>query len=651
MLFLWAYKRLSPLIKVEPYLSVQGRSLIYCSIVFLSIAPPRGQAQITHVEAPATAISKENDNHSCAQKLTLKGYRWQLDQTSHPAVAASTSHRPPEQEIPKGRVNQGTATSLFRSASSRSSVYIPIDSWVYPAVLRLYSLGFVDSAFLNMRPWTRNSVYRMLEESKDVLLQSGNSEALGLYDKLLSEFAIENSIGWQSGCPLYGVETIYTRVVGIKGTPLTDSYHLGQTLINDYGRPYQTGLNTITGSSERVEIGRFSLYVRGEYQHAPAAPGYSPSMFQQLSTIDQVPLTSVNQVQATIPQTSIADQNAFRIVEANVSAHFIGHEISFGKTDAWLGPGFGGSMAWSNNAENLYTFRINRVDPINIPWVSKVTGPIRYDFFIGSLKGHTDPNSPWMHSTMLSFSPTRNVQLGFQRSVIWGGKGHVPVTVHTFLRSFFSIDDVTTAMKITSADPGARFSDFNFSWRLPFVRNYLTLYADSITHDDVTPISAPRRAAFRTGIYLSQFPGLRKMDLRLEATTTDPAVRPSLGGRFNYWESIQHQGYTNKGFLIGDWIGREAKGGQSWITYHLSGNEFIQLAYLNKKNAKDFIPGGTTQNQYKLTFVKRLHSDLELGAWVQIERWKAPIYKIGAQNDASMAFQLSWYPMAAQKRP
>ena len=43
-----------------------------------------------------------------------------------------------------------------------------------------------------------------------------------------------------------------------------------------------------------------------------------------------------------------------------------------------------------------------------------------------------------------------------------------------------------------------------------------------------------------------------------------------------YYEGIQRQGYTNNGQLFGDWIGREDKGGQGWITYHLSGNEWIQ---------------------------------------------------------------------------
>ena len=34
--------------------------------------------------------------------------------------------------------------------------------------------------------------------------------------------------------------------------------HLGQTIINDYGRPYAPGFNNITGFSTLSEKGRFS---------------------------------------------------------------------------------------------------------------------------------------------------------------------------------------------------------------------------------------------------------------------------------------------------------------------------------------------------------------------------------------------------------
>ena len=214
----------------------------------------------------------------------------------------------------------------------------------------------------------------------------------------------------------------------------------------------------------------------------------------------------------------------------------------------------------------------------------------------------------------------------------------------TPVKGFVDLSDTGTTLKYSRDDPGARFSDFNFSYRLPFVRKFATLYVDSIAHDDVTPISAPRRAAYRTGLYISQFPRLNKLSLRVEAVTTDPGVRRSNAGTFNYFEVVQLQGYTNKGIIMGDWIGREAKGGQAWLTYHLSGNEWVELEYLNKKTPKDFIPGGTTQNQFKVSVVKRLGHDLEMNSWLQYEGWKAPIYKPGLQKNTTVAVQLTWFP-------
>jgi len=95
---------------------------------------------------------------------------------------------------------------------------------------------------------------------------------------------------------------------------------------------------------------------------------------------------------------------------------------------------------------------------------------------------------------------------------------------------------------------------------------------------------------------------------------------------------------------MGDWIGREAKGGQAWLTYHLSGNEWVQLEYLNKKTPKDFIAGGTTQNQFKVNVVKRLGKDVELNGYYQYEGWKAPIYKSGLQKNNTVSVQLTWFP-------
>jgi hypothetical protein len=539
----------------------------------------------------------------------------------------------------RGAVNQPECQT-GPSAVSPADVYVPLDSWVYPALDRLRGLGFADTAFLGLRPWTRRSIQRIVDQTSKAEGLDANPQAVEIVAALEREVGSEDEYAPDL---TYGCEGVYTRLQGIGGLTLRDSFHLGQTLVNDYGRPYQPGFNTVDGASGSAQYGRFSLYARGEYQHAPGAAGYAPALAATLSNIDGVPLAS-NPVQATIPAGPISSANDFRILEANLSYRILNHLISFGKSDHWFAPTVGGAFMYSNNAENIYAFQIDRTEPVYIPVLSRLTGPFRYVFFVGSLKGHSYPNDPWMHVEKIDFKPTANVEFGFERSVIWGGRDHEPINIRSFLRSFFSTTAVTPAIKVTAQDPGARFSSFDFSWRLPWLNHWLTLYTDSIIHDDINPIDAPRHAGVRPGLYLSRIPGVPRLDLRFEGVNTDPETSRSSGGGYLYTEFVQRQGYTNKGFIMGDAIGREGQGGQAWLTYHLSPLEMVQASYRHSKVADDFIPMGTTQNSFDVRVVKRYREHLEISAEVQQEWWKAPVYKAGKQSDTVAKFQLTLYP-------
>jgi hypothetical protein len=469
------------------------------------------------------------------------------------------------------------------------------------------------------------------------------SEAKDLYYSVLHELQADSEGPCLGHRGQVRLESTYTVARGITGTPLHDSYHLGETVTNDYGRPIENGFNNYSGASGYATAGPFTLYARGEFQYAPSAAGYSESLFESLSTRDTVPFAT-NPHQATSPLGPIDTTTRMRLMEGYISAHAGGHEFSFGKQDVWMGPGKGGAYAYSNNAENIYSFRINRVEPLHIPVLSKVTGPFRYDFLVGSLKGHTDFRDPWVHVEKLSFKPTPDLEIGFERTVIWGGAGHVPITIHSFLKSFFSFQNVSSSEKLSRNDPGARFGAFDLTWRLPYLRHWLTFYTDSEGHDDVNPVSAPRRADVRPGLYLSHVPGVPKLDFRVEAAMDDQSTSRSNQGAFTYFEAQVPQGYTNNGQIFGDWMGREAKGGQAWTTWHLSGNEWVQFSWRRQKAAKDFIIGGTTINDYSAQVVKRFGKDLELNANFAYEGYLAPVYKTGKQNVTTTSFQFTWYP-------
>jgi Capsule assembly protein Wzi len=527
------------------------------------------------------------------------------------------------------------------------SPYIPLDSWMYPSLTRLYSLGYLDLAYLGLRPWTRSSVIHMLEDTdarmEDAPDDATTDEARELYDKLWHELNIDAEGPCFRHRGQVRIESAYDVARGISGTPLHDSFHIGETITNDYGRPYEGGFNSYSGLSGYATAGIFTLYARGEFEYAPSATGYSQALFDELSTVDVIPVAT-NPEQATIPLGPIGAATKMRLMEGYLSAHVVGHEISFGKSDAWMGPGQGGAYAYTNNAEDIYSFQINRVEPLRVPLLSRITGPFRYEFMVGSLKGHTDFNDPWVHVEKISMKPTPNLELGFERTVIWGGKGHVPITIHSFLKSFFSLQNVSDAEKRSRNDPGARFGAFDLSYRLPYLEHWLTFLVDSEAHDDVSPISAPRRADFRTGLYLSHVPAVPKLDLRVEAVMDDQSTTRSVHGEFTYYEGEQPQGYTNAGQIFGDWMGREAKGGQAWATWHLSGNEWIQVSWRGQKAAKDFIAGGTTINDFSAQVVKRIGHDLEVKGNFTYEGYLAPIYLTNKQTVTNTSFQLTWYP-------
>ena len=135
------------------------------------------------------------------------------------------------------------------------SAYINDDDTIYPMALRLYSLGYLDTAFISVRPWTRRSLLHVLENSRGAIEAGRDEQAMEIYAKLMSYLAVEvpgpeGTLGnAMTRGKVYGLDTVYERAMGITGQTLRDSYHLGQTIVNDYGRPYQPGFNCLTALS------------------------------------------------------------------------------------------------------------------------------------------------------------------------------------------------------------------------------------------------------------------------------------------------------------------------------------------------------------------------------------------------------------------
>lgn len=513
-------------------------------------------------------------------------------------------------------------------AIDASSTYVELDSWVYPALERLAAQGVIQYEFMGLRPWTRRDIYQMIEHavpgtrSSEELVQAVKKELFR--DVALGSDALDKDIF---------IESIYSRTQFISGTPLNDSYHFGQTLADDFGRPYGHGLQQIAGFEARAEHGRLSLFVRGEYQHSPSIPGYSAAIAGIIAIQDTNPIRTYSNQPAA---------DAFRLLDTYASVELVGQQFSFGKQSYWWGPGSASAMMLSDNAEPFYSFRINRTLPLYIPLLSRLLGPIRYDNFFGKLSGHMYPRQPYFYGQKINFSPTKNLELGFSRDAVIAGDGSTPLTFGNFWSSFTSMSSDTTNDSLRNVD-GARHASFDFRYRLPGLRNWLTLYTDSLVHDDVSPVDAPRRAAITSGIYLSKFPRISKLDLQIEGGSTD-ITASARGGKFYYYEGIYRDCYLNKGSLMGSWLGREGTGGQAWSTYWFNAQSTLQVGYRTLRVSRSFVPQGEGQQAAYGVLRYRWQDGLALQFLLQIERWAAPVLAASPQTDVTSQFQISFSP-------
>jgi membrane-associated phospholipid phosphatase len=532
-----------------------------------------------------------------------------------------------------------------RNPRNMGSTPVQLDSWVYPLFERLAAMGYIHSAYLGIRPWTRMQCARFLEEAGDSLRyergnggedshaadHSSGSQAVKLFDALSSEFAEETRR--LDGAANLGMtlDSIYERTTSIAGPPLSDGYHFAETLINDYGRPYGRGLNAISGVAGHADAGPLSFSFQGEYQHAPGVPAYSPAIQQAISQTDQVPLFANGN--ATI--------NHLQVINSSVALTYHDLQFSFGKQAEWLGPGESGPFLASTNAPSIVMFQIANMVPYSAP----LLGPAQSIFFVGQLTGQNfvfnPPNvlgpgfhpQPFIHGNKVSFKPTENLEFGMGLTAIFGGPG-LPFTFGEFFRSYYS-------HKVSiSQNPAKRFSAFDISYRVPGLRQWLTVYNDSMVGDEISPIGSTR-PMLSPGLYLPQVPKIPNLELRFEGVK-DPFTSEFLPG-FVYYDRRYRSGYTNGGNLIGSWVGRDGFGAQAQATYWLSPHTKLQGGYRYQEADRSFLAGGRLAD-YSLRAEAKLKSTLAVSAFLQYEQWMFPLLSASRQTNVTSSVQFTFYP-------
>jgi hypothetical protein len=408
---------------------------------------------------------------------------------------------------------------------------------------------------------------------------------------------------------------------------LRDTYHFGQTIANDFGRPFNTGFNNVSGFSAQTVRGRFFAYVRGEYQHSPAYAGLTPAQQSSIEQLDGTPSAPYSQATGTV--------NQFDLLDTYIGMRLGVFDVTFGKQSLWWGPGTMGGMLFSNNIDPVPMVKVNQVEPIVLPGFLENLGPVRVQAFMARLAGDHFPPRPYIHGEKILLKPTANLEVGISRTTEAFGQG-IPFTFGNLFATYFSVSDVF-GFANPQGFPGKRQGGLDFSYRLPHLRKWVTLYSDSFSADDVNPVVNPSRAMYNPGIYLSQIPRLRKLDFRFEVANTHHKEEA-------YTSFFYKDAYMNKGFLIGNTVGRRGSGFDITSTYWYSPRNRVQVGWQEHKVSKDLIPSGGSQNSLRVQAAWLVQKEIELSVIAQHELWVFPFLATKPQSDNVISLQFTVYP-------
>ena len=404
-------------------------------------------------------------------------------------------------------------------------------SWVYDALEKIVMAGLTEEVMLNTKPLSRVEAARIVAQAVRRVQedQYGDYNHRGYLEELVYQLVDE----FGPELAEMGVRTPLNREANpsfFEFNPIkhlqfrTDFATKERSLINDFGRSVIKGSNFDSTADGRLHVGDyFSLYYQPEFSFdKDSAQGRLRSGYGKF----------------TLWNT----------------------ELVVGRESLWLGPGFRGSMTFSNNAQPLNQVRLSSAEPFHLPWLLRYLGPTKLSAFVIQLENNRDFPHAKVGGWRINFAPSRYVEMGFSRVFQFGGDGRAALKPWHYLALLFTqgSDDPKSALNVNnlmSLDATIRWPDAR---RYIYIARDLSLYGELGWDDTQDPgfqflflptgAIIPRKPGGIVGFLLAGLFGDPKLDLRFEyANTTD--IQFTHGGYTS--------GFTYKGAVLSHFIGTD----------------------------------------------------------------------------------------------
>jgi hypothetical protein len=133
------------------------------------------------------------------------------------------------------------------------------------------------------------------------------------------------------------------------------------------------------------------------------------------------------------------------------------------------------------------------------------------------------------------------------------------------------------------------------------------------------------------------------MDLRVEAVSSE-GLAHDYGGEHYFINDQYLDSNTNKGFLLGNAIGRDGRAIEGRTSYWFSARTRVEAGYRQNKVSAIYLPGGGTITDGFANGSYAINSHWQAQIFTQYERFLIPSYLSGSHHNTSGWLSLTWYP-------
>lgn len=408
-----------------------------------------------------------------------------------------------------------------------SSLNVPVGHWSYEAIEKLVVWGMADVSGLSKRPLSRIqmaskialAIERTQSDDFDYLdIDSSTVDTIeGLLERLIAEFRPELV---ELGVGLGDDDESGKRF--LKVSILLDSKKLFANLeTQENVLENQRGLHLKDGFNLKAQI---DSWVRiGDLIGLSLSPGIRKS----------------------------EDDTDWTIERGYSQFSLYNVRVQLGRDSLWWGPGYHGSLLLSNNALPFDMLRLNNDRPIRLPWIFRKLGPLDIEYFITRLEEKRQAPSSYFLGFRLEITPFSWLNLGFSRTIIFGGKGAPAPSFGDYLQIF--IPEHENRLGILDNDQKL---SIDFRIRLPFINRLFSffatgfeLYGELAGEDDTTDITQLQPGhAINTGVFILNIFKNKGLDIRFEFAQNNDV----------WYIHHSHGTYTYKDSLLGHHMGGDA---------------------------------------------------------------------------------------------